>query len=56
MDDLKIKHIRADMETIAGDWDGDESGSLEDRAHAANDVLEKLKELEELLKELDYIE
>jgi hypothetical protein len=48
MDKLKTK-----MEEISGDWNGDEPGLQEERAHIANDIIEKIEEIEELMKELD---
>lgn len=47
-----LEKLRANMEDIKGEWDGDNSGALEDRAHAASDAEGKIEELEELLDEL----
>lgn len=48
MDKLKTR-----MEEIAGSWDGDQSGIQEDNASIAVEVLEKIKEIEELLEGLN---
>lgn len=45
--------LKKDMESISGNWNGKESGLAEDRAMLANDILEKIKELEELLITLE---
>ena len=49
-----LQKIKKDMEEIAGQWDGDDPGAEEDRAHAAMEAIEHIDQLEELLKELDY--
>lgn len=36
-------------QAISGEWNGDESGSQEDRAHQAADIIEKLNEVKELI-------
>lgn len=36
-------------EAITGEWNGDESGSQEDRAHCANEIIEKLNEVKALI-------
>lgn len=41
------------LEEISGEWNGDESGLQEDRAHASQEAIEKIKELKELLDELE---
>jgi hypothetical protein len=40
---------------IAGEWDGDESGSLEDRAYQAQDIIEKCDELKELISGMEEL-
>ncbi len=47
-----LKDIREEAEQIAGEWNGDESGVLEDRANIAVDILEAVKNLDALLVEL----
>lgn len=48
-----LQEIKDKANEIAGSWNGDEAGYLEERAMIANEILEKLKELEELLKEIN---
>jgi len=48
-----LKDIKAEAEQVAGEWNGDEPGVLEDRANIAGDILEAVKNLEELLAELN---
>jgi hypothetical protein len=50
--DLDLKHISEYAEEISGNWNGkDEAG--EERAQIANDIVEKVAELRNLLAELD---
>ena len=49
-----LNKYKADMEEIAGQWNGDESGLQEDRANAALEAIEHLNALQELFKELNY--
>lgn len=44
--------LKAREEQVAGYWNGDESGIMEDRVHCAKEIIEKVDELVELLKEL----
>lgn len=46
--------IKQEMDEVAGLWNGDESGKLEEDAQTAKEVLDKVAEIEELLKSLDY--
>lgn len=39
-------------EAIQGEWNGDESGSEEDRAHCADEIIEKLNQVKELILEM----
>jgi hypothetical protein len=50
---MTLEQIKKWAEDIAGSWNGDESGSQEDRAHQANEILEKIAELETLIEEMD---
>lgn len=50
---MTIGQIKKYAEEIASSWNGEDSGMAEDRAGWANEVLEKIAELEELLKELN---
>lgn len=48
-----LEQIKAEMEVIKGQWDGENAGRLEDRAMIAEDVLNAIKNVEELLTELE---
>jgi len=49
----KLKKLIKECEGIAGRWNGDEPGYLEDQAHIANDIIEKANELIVLINELN---
>lgn len=49
-----LDFIKQEMDEIAGAWNGDESGKQEEDAETAKEVLEKVAEIEELLRSLDY--
>lgn len=49
----KLDKLTEVLEEIAGEWNGDMPGSQEDNAHASLGAIEKIKELKELLEELD---
>ena len=51
--DLDLKAISTYAEEISGNWNGKESGQAEERADIANDIISKVGELRDLLKELD---
>jgi len=42
-------------EGISGEWNGDEPGSLEDRANCANEIIEKLNEAKQLIAEMENL-
>lgn len=46
---MELANLKKKMEEIAGEWNGDEPGLKEDRAHAAHDILEAVKTIEENL-------
>lgn len=46
-----LKEIKAYAGNVAGQWNGDESGIQEDNASIAEEVLEAVKNLEELLNQ-----
>lgn len=48
----ELKQLKEKMERIAGEWNGDESGRQEDNAHIAEEVIEKIDEIKELLEQL----
>ncbi len=50
-----LDKIKSWAEDIAGQWNGDEPGGAEDRAHQANDILEAIKNLEELVEGMDNL-
>lgn len=45
--------LRKEAEEISGNWNGDESGYAEEQATIANDIIEKVDELVELINELN---
>jgi len=45
---MDIKKIVEYFEEIAGEWNGDEDGYLEDRASIANEILDKIEELNDI--------
>lgn len=49
----ELKKLIEEMEEVRGRWNGDESGYLEEQADIAGDVIEKSKELIELINELN---
>lgn len=53
MEKLNLDQIKANVEELASQWNGDESGKLEDQTHLCQDILEAIKNLEELLLELE---
>lgn len=52
---LDLKGIRNWAEEIAGEWNGDESGSQEDRAMQAREIIEKVDELIELINGMEEL-
>lgn len=51
--DFDLRHLMKEMEEIKSEWDGNDSGILEDRANIAKEIEEKSKELISLMAELD---
>jgi hypothetical protein len=47
-----MEELKKECETIAGSWNGKDSGYAEDQAMIANEILEKIGEIENLIKEL----
>ncbi len=47
-----LNEIKKQLESIASNWNGDESGLNEERAMAAGEGIDYLKGLESILKEL----
>ena len=52
---MTLNQIKKWADEIAGSWNGDESGLQEDMAHQAQDILEAVKNLEDLIEEMDNI-
>lgn len=48
-----LKQLKSQLEGIAGNWNGDESGIAEERADASNEGIELIEKLEEILEELN---
>ena len=48
-----LQELIKEMEVIQGNWNGDESGYQEEQAGIATDIIEKAKELENLINELN---
>jgi hypothetical protein len=46
--------IKKEMDEVAGQWNGDESGKQEEDAQTAIEILEHVARIEELLEQLDY--
>lgn len=51
---MKIEELKKEMEEISGRWNGEDSGWKEEQAGIANDILEKIKEIEELIEALNH--
>ena len=49
----ELTKLRISLEEIAGEWDGDNPGQKEDRAHAAQEGIEAIDKLVQILEELD---
>lgn len=57
-EELEISNINDTIEwaeAISGEWNGDEAGSQEDRAHCANEIIEKLNEVKDLILEMSEL-
>lgn len=52
---MTLEQIRKWAEEISGNWNGDDSGSAEDRAHQANEIIEAVENLEELIKGMEEL-
>lgn len=46
-----LKQLEKECGELAGMWNGDNPGRLEDQAHVCNDIIEASKVLRELLDE-----
>jgi hypothetical protein len=47
---LTLDFIKQHCENVQGEWDGDNPGLAEERAQTATEILEKVKEIEELMQ------
>lgn len=52
---LTLKQIKKWANSIAGNWDGDMPGSEEEKAGQANDILESVRNLEELINGMEEL-
>ena len=52
---LTIDDVINWADQISGEWNGDESGRQEDRAHQANEIIEKALELRELVLGMEQL-
>ena len=51
-DKRTLSEIKEEMMDIQGKWNGDDAGVEEDNSNTAEDILEAVKNLEELLAEI----
>lgn len=51
--DLTLNQVLTMAETVMGEWNGDESGRQEDRAHAAQELLEPLNKVLDIIIALE---
>ena len=49
---LELDTLQKWAEEIAGQWNGDEAGIQEDKANVANNIIESVKNLKELIEEM----
>lgn len=49
----QLQELIKEMEGIRGQWNGDKSGYQEEQADIATDIIEKSKELIDLINELN---
>ena len=52
---MTLEQIKKWAEEISGQWDGDKPGRAEDRAHQAQDVIDKVEELSILINEMENL-
>lgn len=52
---LNIDDIVEWANQITGEWNGDEPGTQEDRAHQADEIIEKALELRELILGMEQL-
>ena len=49
----ELRKLIKECEEISGRWNGDNPGYAEEQAHISNDIIEKSKELIDLINELN---
>jgi len=47
--------LKVEAEKISGEWNGDESGREEDRAHCADEIANAVYDLQELISEMEEL-
>ncbi len=52
---LDLKRVVEEATKVSGEWNGDESGIEEDRAHCADNIIETAKSLIEHLEEMEEL-
>lgn len=50
-----LSYIIQDAIKVSSEWNGDDAGSQEDKAHAANEIVQKAEELRKLIEELEEL-
>lgn len=48
-----LHYLIVDAEQVMGEWNGDESGTLEDRSNVAQEIVDAATEIMALIKELE---
>ena len=51
--DKTLNELEVEMRQITSEWNDDESGAKEDRANVEQDILESIRNIKELLTELE---
>jgi hypothetical protein len=51
-----LQAVRDHAEMVAGLWNGDNAGKLEEAASAAKELLEHLNKVEACLKEIEHLD
>lgn len=49
-----LNQLRERVLEVAGQWNGEDAGRLETKAQIANEIVEKLNEVEKLINELEF--
>ena len=53
---MTLEQLTKQMEGVAGQWNGEDSGIQEEQAGVALDVIEKIKDIEQSLTYLDELD